>query len=142
MWREKSVMYQRLKWLKDQRVIFVQFEGNLTIEEIAAYDTEIQQRLNEATEKVHVIADLGKVAHFPVNMMRVREVLTYHKHARLGWHVLVNDHPNPLMNFFATAISNVAGLKVQHARTLEEAILTLSRVDMTLGEMNLTNTAA
>ena len=135
-------MYHGLMWLKDQRVIIVHFEGNLTIEEIESYDKAIQQQLDLAAEKVHVVADLTKVTQFPVNMMRVREVLHYHKHSRLGWHVLVNERPNPLMNFFATAISNVAGLKVQHARTLEEAVTTLSRVDMTLGELDVTNTAA
>lgn len=135
-------MYQGLNWLKEQRVAVVHFDGNLTIEEIESYDHEVQQMLDQSSDKVHVIADLTKVTQFPVNMMRVREVLTYHKHARLGWHVLVNERPNPLMNFFATAISNVAGLKVQHARTLEEAAVTLARVDMTLGELKVKDTAA
>jgi len=132
-------MDYKMNWLKEGRVIHLRIDGEVTIEDLTVFNTEIRKMLDQGTGKVHVISDMEEVGKVPTNMLKIREVITYFKHPNLGWHILINHKNNPLSSFLVTVATQAAGLQVRQVSSFEDAVSTISRIDQTLTDFSLSD---
>lgn len=124
-------MTHESSWLVAERVIQLRVSDTITMETIQVINAELLDMLETGTAPVHVINDMQGLKGFPNNLIQVKSLLTYMNHSKLGWEVIVSQ-PNPLVRFFASAITQIAGARMKMVPTLEEAYYALTRLDQTL----------
>ena len=125
-------MHYRTYWLYSKRVMKLEIEGDISLEDLAGLDSEIRGHLDEGTAPVHLISEVYKLGHVPVNIMRIKNVVNYVKHPNLGWHLIVNRQPHSLTMFLASVATQAAGVKMHYVGSTSEAVEALRRIDLTL----------
>jgi hypothetical protein len=127
------VPYQ-LSWYQENRVLFVVFSGNLTLDELEAYGRDLSnQYLNLATRSIHIISDARTLEKFPTNALyALRATEGWLRHPNMGWAILINKTANPMLDFLLAVVTKVVKLKYRKAATPEEALSMLRTLDPTL----------
>ncbi|GAB5492585.1 MAG: hypothetical protein Phog2KO_28000 [Phototrophicaceae bacterium] len=91
-------------WLLEERVIFLQFDEEITLDDISSV-TETHEkwlRFSETTNMIHYILDLRLVKIYPRNILQIKESLRT-KMARTDWVLFVTD------DFFLSHLGDVFG---------------------------------
>lgn len=128
---EKVFMAHESSWLVANRVIQLRVSESVTMEDIQDINRQLLAMLEQGTAPVHIVNDMQGLKEFPNNLIQVKSALTYMSHAKLGWESIISQ-PNPLVRFFASAITQIAGARMKMVPSLEEAYFALSRLDQTL----------
>jgi len=131
-------MPYQLSWYQQGRIAQSVLSGNISIEEMQAYNQElIDNYLNAGQAPVHIIADTQKMRQFPTSLIKAKEINEkWLRHPNLGWAVVVGNN-NILLNFLAAAVTKVIGVNYRMVVTHEEAIATLHKIDPTLEQISV-----
>jgi hypothetical protein len=119
-------------WYVEKRVLFVRIYGALAVEEIGVLSKEALERLDNATERFHILLDLTQIEKYPTNLGQVRKMMVRDKNPLLGWWVLIGT--NSFIRFLMSALSQVANIHFRAVASLDEATKALGEIDESLRE--------
>ncbi len=133
-------MLDQLYWRIPERVLVMQFSGELSFEEFKSGVLAAHKMLAEANlppdKLVHVINDVSRTAATRQNWMQFSQVNSFMKSLPeqfiTGWLVIVDSQPNPMASFIASVVSQITRTRFQVVGSMDEAIDYLAKVDLTL----------
>ncbi len=117
-------------YLVDRRVIFIDLQGKLTMDELRVMTAESRRLSEEGIPFVHVLSDTRELkVDFKVNdfMGLFRGLPPI---PTVGWSVHVTD--NALHRFFFSLIAQLTSNKTRTFATIEEAIAFIQKADDTV----------
>jgi hypothetical protein len=121
------------RWLVDKRVIYVEFEGRITKEELQQFVDEVKALLDEGIPLVHLITNSLDMEKVDISMGTLRTLAgAYNLTGQLGWTVDINN--NPILKMFAGISSQFAGVRQRTVSSLDEAVNFLKENDDTLAD--------
>ncbi len=127
-------MEYSLQWRVPKCVLLLYVSGDITIEDLANFNRDMNQHLDEASGNVHVVSVGNNIRRVPTNLMRIKETLTYLHNPHMGWTIIVQEKPNPLTGFLVSVATQATGMKIYHVKYVEDSVETLMRLDPTLEE--------
>jgi hypothetical protein len=120
------------RWLVEDRVVLVEFSGDITLDELMANDADMLRYVNSGTPPVHIICKLQGAKRFPTNISNIsRSAKQYLTSPNIGWFLIVGVD-NPLLTFIGSIVAQVSQLKFKQAADLDEALQVLGRMDFSL----------
>lgn len=129
-------MEYKLEWSVPRRVILIKVSGDVSLDELRQFNTELIAFLNEGTAPTHLISIGNDIRRVPTNLMHIRESISYIQHPHIGWTIIVQEKPNPLTSFFVSVAMQATGMKLRQVKTLNDALTTLQRIDQTLRDVS------
>lgn len=119
-----------ISWFVENRAVLVTLTDAVTVEEMMEYGSVLHDDyLEKGQAPIHLVVDLNHMTGFPTQVMAVKRASqAYLNHPALGWAIFVGIH-NPLLSFVANTVSQTLRIKSQQAKTLEEALEKLKRID-------------
>jgi len=123
-------MPYEVQWLVEGRVILAELIGDLSPDEMPAFNQLMHQYLDQSdATKVHYIVDTTRIGKMTgLNPMRT---FTFPKHPRMGWTVGVGIS-NPAIRMIGHVASYFFRMRAKEANTVEEGLAFLQRMDSTL----------
>jgi len=121
-------------WQVENRVIYVEVQGDVPIEDVWTSTEEITKLLDSGQRPVHLLADMRQMGKIPtqVNQMRLANQAVM-QHPALG-QVFGIGSMNPIVQLLAAVITQVARVEYRSVSSPEEAMRILERTDLTLAE--------
>lgn len=123
-------MPHTVEWLIQGRIIAVQVNGNITLQDVADIDQKTIALLDSAQTTVHIIADLEALGKFPFDVIGMRRTATYLQHPQLG--LIVAYGTSYIASTFAQLLTQLAGVRLHFARNRDEALKRLMAEDAAL----------
>lgn len=124
-------MAYEISWYHQDRVLYVRFWDNLTLDEAQQISAINTRHLAEGTPPVHIVVDITQLQTFPTNIRFNTGVTSYLKSSNLGWVVVVGEM-NALLNFALAIIGQFARIMYTRRDSLESALEFLQKRDSTL----------
>jgi hypothetical protein len=123
-------MSYTIKWHRENRIIHLRIWGSFTDEELITCSNEIRDNFLEVgIPPVHVICDVLGVESYPHNIAIIKKgSQPYLSHRSMGWFIFLG-FDTPIMRFLANTIMQILMRNFKHARTMEDALAILCRVD-------------
>ena len=81
---------------------------------------------------MHVLSDVRALKRFPMSLPAIREVIPALD--GFGVDILVGDH-NTIIQFMVTVVSQLSKLELRQAKTIDEALAILVRLDASLSDL-------
>jgi hypothetical protein len=127
-----SVMPQQTSWYPGYagRVILLNYEGALTVEDVAESSAESNQLVGEGTPPLYLICDMRSVTRFPLRVTQLRRATSSQHAADFAWVIIVGG--SGVMSTFAAVISQLAGVRLRNVSTPEEALAFIQKEDPSL----------
>lgn len=93
-------MAYNVQGLWQNRVVYIQLTGNITLADLEAINDEINHHIAAGETPIHIIIDQLQVEQFPTNVKAVRQAMTLApRDGSLGW--IVNLSDNRMANFIS-----------------------------------------
>jgi len=123
-------MAYELSWVTPSRVLRIELENEVTIEEMTHLVANTHTYVNAGQAPVHILIDATRLLNKPVNFQEFTKMSKTMSNPSTGWWVLMN--PGKMVWFAASILSKLLQIKLKSAQSTEEALTILSRVDLTL----------
>jgi hypothetical protein len=124
-------MPYHLQWFHRDHVIYTALLDDCPVEEVAADFSQILKMLDNApgTHAIHVIGD-SRWLNIQINELQlIKEITTpFFNHPRLGWTLLITDHP--LHRFLGTITARLLNARWNVRSSLTDAREFLTEQDM------------
>ncbi len=130
-------MSSKVGWLVEGRVIFVETENEVSIDELQDINNFIAELMEQSDAPlVHVIV-YNHAAKIPLNVIQLQNVSRpVQGHPRNGWNIFVSAS-NGLVDFAMNAVSQVFKTRWRQVSSFEEALAFLQSVDQSLPALPL-----
>lgn len=125
-------MEYSLQWQIPKCVLLLYVSGDISIEELADFNRDMNRYLDEGAECVHVVSVGNNIRRVPTNLLRIKQTMTYLQNPHMGWTILVQEKPNPLTGFLVSVATQATGMKIYHVKYVEDSVETLRRLDPNL----------
>ncbi len=127
-----------IDWYIDRRVTYLQFYGQVVLEDVRGINADSIAFQEAGIPLVHMIIDISRVEKFPTNLAAIREMMKKQGDSEtVGW-VLIVGADNPVIRFIASIITQLSGENI-HFRlidSLNDAVDFLHEHDATLRNLN------
>lgn len=117
-------------WLIENRIILIHTEGNVSLADVKASNERLYLMLNTVSAPVHIIFDGTQMQSHPLNVIELKQTLTFLEHENIGWMVTVGM--NSIITFMNSVIAKLFGIQMLTAQTVDLALESLERIDSTL----------
>lgn len=117
-------------WLIENRIILIHTEGNVSLADVKASNERLYLMLNTVSAPVHIIFDGTHMQSHPLNVIELKQTLTFLEHENIGWMVTVSM--NSIITFMNSVIAKLFGIQMLTAQTVDLALESLERIDSTL----------
>jgi hypothetical protein len=133
-------MLDQIYWQVPNRIMVMQFSGELSFVEFKTSIMQAQTKLRETALasdlQIHVINDLTRTSATTSQWMEFSQVNRFIKSLPeqliTGWLVIVDSHPNPMMTFITSVVSQISKVRFRVVGSMDEAVEFLTKVDTTL----------
>lgn len=126
-------MSYSFEWVIPNRVILFTLGETYTLEDAGRLNEQMLEMLDQSTQSLHMLVDLTLMRHFPMRITEeVWSITKCLRHPQMGWLLAINHGANPMAHFIASVVSKTTGVKLRFVKSLEEALETLHRMDLTL----------
>jgi hypothetical protein len=119
-----------VSWRIDGRILQVTFSGNLRDNDFLLFDQEVTQLLSECETQTHLLIDGRGLQSMP--HLSLIQRLRFPRHSRLGWVISVGMSQKPGIWTSVLMLAQVFKLRHHDAKTLDDALIYLQRIDSTL----------
>ena len=124
-------MAYTFSWVVPQRILLIELEGEVKVEEMSPLVDETHAHVNSGQAPVHILIDANMLMNKPVNFQQITQLSKSMSNPATGWWIIMN--PGKMVWFTASVLSKLLGVKLKSAESTEEALTILQRVDLTLG---------
>ena len=123
-----------VKWYVNQRVIYAEIKGKMTIDELAMFSRHLRRfYLDKGTGPVHAIVNTQEIIDYPKQIAQIRFALKrILEHPNKGWTCVIQGYRSPTLQFLTSAIAQMSNIKLRYVSCIDEALNTLKKVDPTL----------
>ena len=118
------------QWLVEDRVIKVDVTGDVSGDDLIAFNEVMESAVASGTAPVHVVADATDLGDLNVGPQKVIEGNQYVRHENVGVIVLIGA--NAVINALIPAASAVLPIDLRHADSVDAALSILRAEDSTL----------
>jgi hypothetical protein len=122
---------ESVTWKIHQRLIYVKFEGHVSINDIAQATAKVTPSIREGQAPVHVIADMLQVDRYPREFSKLAGAIPHLAEPNLGKTVLVGTN-NQLVKLMVDVIRHAVQIDLRMVESLEKALDLLYEADPTL----------
>lgn len=126
-------MPYQVTWNLENRIINTFMDGKITLDEIRAANEEVIPMIRQGHPPVHDIVDVTSVSEVPYSLKLLAQSAPFLREPKLGWLVLVTN--KPMFSFLASTLSQISHKPLRVVKSLDEALATLQRQDMTLPDL-------
>lgn len=132
-------MLEDVYWHLEARIIVERYSGLITLADVERGKEQTLSLIREKTygKPIHVVIDATKREAYAPEILKlptVRQVLRYERDIQLGWLMIVNPTPHPIMRFMVTAAARIASNQLKIVTSFDEAIAFLHSIDSSLSE--------
>lgn len=120
------------RWLIPHRVIYTEFTGILTIEELRQENELILKLMDSSHSPVHHISDTTQLQRFPLNFRIIADTLSYYHHPRMAWELGVGMMPK--VQEISLRVAQLHKVQIAFANSTEEALRHIRMMDKTLAD--------
>jgi hypothetical protein len=124
-------------WYIPQRAILQRVWGELTIEEMAEINKELESYLDQGIPLVHILIDVTKVEKYPNSVHQIGKVMKRNNTEREGWTLLVTN--SQIIRFIGSVVTQFSTLRFRTFQKFEDAVEFLLHQDSTLTAKNGTS---
>ncbi|MEL6404803.1 MAG: hypothetical protein AAFR81_10600 [Chloroflexota bacterium] len=118
-------------WVIEERIVFANIEGDLSIEEWADLCSHILEHIESTSYHVHIIFDFLNMGKHPINVVKIHEAAVWAGHERVE-SVNYLTH-SALIKFLGSSVMSKAFVKrFDRVTTLEEAFSNIKGVDTSI----------
>ncbi len=118
----------KIRWYEPDLIIFGEYSGHLTVEELSAALAESVTQLESTTHPVHFIVDFRQLESLPMTQLnQVPNMATFLRHPHLGWSAIIGTPT--VVSFWLKVFIKLFGLRYATFNTPEEAEQFLREVD-------------
>ncbi len=117
-------------WYLPGRIFLVTLHGELTLDDIGAFDKLFWEAAHQGSAPIHLILECSRVTKFPLNIDQIYHVVTKNDNDIVGWAVLVT--PSSTSEYVSSNVMKLMRKRFRGAPTLEEALRFLGQVDESL----------
>jgi len=115
-------------WYKENQVVFAEFIGEFSIQEMYDLNRELDIYFKSDGNTIHLIADLRAMTNYPKNLAQVRDATRRTANQPgLGWVLLIGSE-NPFLKFLVTTVFQLVRVNCKIVGSLEDAEDILRRV--------------
>ena len=118
-------------WKVERRIIYVEFSGSVTIEEIEKASGIVVPYIREGQAPVHVIADMVRVDYYPREFGRLVGAIPNLAEVNLGKTILIGSN-NALIQLMVTVIRHAVQIDLRMFDSMEKTLAFLHETDPTL----------
>jgi hypothetical protein len=126
-------MSYSFEWKTPGRVVLFTLGESYKLEDAGRLNQQMLEMLDQSTQPLHMLVDLTMMRYFPLRVTdEVWAITKCLGHPQMGWMLPINRGTNPMAHFIASVVGRTTGVKMRFVRTIDEAIETLHRMDLTL----------
>jgi hypothetical protein len=125
-------MAHKSSWLLEKRIVLIKYQGDVDKNEIKQLNEELETFLGDGQKPIHIISDNSNMGKAELSIQLARETFTAMKKEGWGWVVFIGL--GRLIRFFAEVFATQFGVKIKIANNMEEALVILKKLDMSLNE--------
>jgi hypothetical protein len=118
-------------WKIERRLIYVDFSGSVTIEEIEKASHTVVQYIRSGQAPVHVVADMTGVDHYPREFGRLAGAIPHLAETNLGKTILIGTNSG-LIQMMVSVIRHAVQIDLRMFNSLEKTLAFLHETDPTL----------
>ena len=120
--------YSAATWYVNKRVIHVRAYGDVTIDEMHAFNEQVTAMLDEGDPLVHLIVEDNDVEGMPKSLQTFKEAMPFAGHPDLGW-VLPVGNSSPILHFLTNMAAKIYRVRYQRMDSFAEAVAFLKGQD-------------
>jgi hypothetical protein len=120
-------------WYAEPRITVGRFHGVVTMDELHEANQVAIERIRAGEPPVHVIVDTLAIERVPVSVRAITDLIAYTREPQLGWIIYIAD--NRFIRFLSSVVAQVAGANFHNARTMEDGLDALIRLDPTVAPL-------
>jgi hypothetical protein len=124
-------MSVNVTWKVERRIIYVDFSGTVSIEEIEKASSIVVPYIREGQAPVHVIADMVGVDYYPREFGRLVGAIPNLAEVNLGKTILIGSN-NALIQLMVTVIRHAVQIDLRMFDSMEKTLAFLHETDPTL----------
>jgi hypothetical protein len=128
---DNSNMPSAINWYIPERILYVRVWGAMNTTEGARTNQQAASMIETGKPLVHVLIDDQELKSVTNNLAAIQKTMQVYKHPSLGW-VLSIGHPNVLIRFVMSMMSQIFQVRARRFYTIEEALVFLRERDQTL----------
>ena len=125
-------MDYRLEWHIARRVLMLTVSGDVSLDELVRFNSEVLTYLEHGTAPVHLVSVGANIRRVPTNLMLIKETVTYLQHPNMGWTIIVQEKANSLTGFMVSVAAQATGMKVHQVKNVADGLETLRRLDQSI----------
>lgn len=131
----------RMGWYIEPQVIFAQFWGEMTVEDLQHYfEMTNQYAEHSSSPLVHTIADVSQITK-PLNMVELASVMKgFRTHEHVGWTITLGEK-DPMLRFVSSIARQLLRLRQRTFDSFHEAVDFLKEMDTNI-DWNRANPSA
>ena len=118
-----------VSWLFPQRVVFVRYNGQVTLDDVQAQVRQTEAALAEGEPPVHFVIDTTGIDKYDLSLSEIRAAFPGHD-PKIGWTVVYG--PNRITRFFASILMQLVKSQFQFVESHDEALIFLAHNDQRL----------
>jgi hypothetical protein len=125
-------MPYEITWIREKRIVCLRVWGLFSEEELLTSGKLMAEALSIGIPPVHVICNASEITDYPKNIRVVKEgAQLYFSHPSMGWFMFLG-FDKPIMRFFSNTVMQLLMRNFKHARSMDEVMAILCKVDVTL----------
>lgn len=121
-----------ISWYEPRRIILIELVGVITTDDLEKITEESFAKVLESDQRVHALVDQTNLKSAPMNLRSMKQFVSPNHADNQGMTVFVATDTNPVVRFLATTVFQIFGWEYRIAKTLDEAITILQKVDTEL----------
>jgi len=129
-------MPSETSWYQEKRVILTQYSGSISRDDFVASTESVGELIEQGVPPVHWLIDTSQIDKPFLDLGTMRKMLECLKHPHFGWALLYGGQANRGINFLATAVGQLSGVRYRIVDSQAQALAVLKEKDHTLnGEL-------
>lgn len=135
----RKIMLVKTEWYTPQRIIHQVYSGDISFADMQTGHQVVLRLIDEAhhnKDRIHIIINMtARESLSPdlMNLNTLRRLFRFDAYSDLvGWILIIQSQPNPIMHFFSLAAAKVTGFRLRMMPNLDDAHTFLKRADTSL----------
>jgi hypothetical protein len=131
-------MLEKTEWQEPERIILQVFSGDVSLADMERAWTEVLALIEADSGKlpIHLILDFSQRKRYDPEMFKLPAMRQLFERGtsteRLGWFIVIQASPNPIMLFTSTLAARLTGRKFRVVASQEDALRYLYYTDSSL----------
>jgi hypothetical protein len=103
-------MLDRVYWLIPGEVLTFELSGVITLQDVKSISDEIQAKIETESQSpyIDILLDVNHVTRYHPETLNIKKsVGTAKKHPRARWTIIINPHPNPVVDFVVRTVCQI-----------------------------------